>query len=100
MTEAIRVRLDTDPCPGSNNRPCTDGLTLGQTFRGDYLSNGNTQEVVGIIFCTNQFTPAYKGTLTLGYSVTGDFPNPDTYKSASGTILHEMIHAINTDICE
>lgn len=86
---------------GENSRPCTDGKTLGQTFRGNYMSNDQILgSVNGILFCTNQFTSDYHGMLNLDYSTSGSPPNPDDYKSASGTILHEMIHAIDTTRCK
>ncbi|KAF4470858.1 hypothetical protein FALBO_2230 [Fusarium albosuccineum] len=80
---------------GAASRPCTDGETMGRTFRGQYVSNGKTEEVVGILLCTNQISNDWKGALSLGYSPGGSDPNPNDYKSAAGTALHEMIHAVD-----
>jgi hypothetical protein len=53
-----------------------------------------------ILFCTELLDANnFKGTLASGFQAndpSADFPDPDKYRSASGTLLHEMIHAIDT----
>ncbi|KAF4975546.1 hypothetical protein FZEAL_7692 [Fusarium zealandicum] len=98
-TDDVLVLLFTAGGPhGEASRPCTDGETMGRTFKGRYISsNGQVPDelLVGILFCSNQFGSDWKGALTLGYPTEGKDPDPNHYKSAAGTILHEMIHAVD-----
>lgn len=92
-------------------RLCDEGSTdqplLGETLRGQFRSttgpNGATQvnNVVGILLCVRNLEKQVtedkrlKAVLPLGYD-TGTFvkpgPDPDTYSSVPGTIVHEMVH--------
>ncbi|OIW34582.1 hypothetical protein CONLIGDRAFT_688480 [Coniochaeta ligniaria NRRL 30616] len=95
--------------------PCSGRSTLGETLRGVFRTPnaaGGTQEanVVGIILCVNALQSqiqdkGWKAVLPLGYD-TGPSskpgPDPDSYNSVSGTILHEMVHFLdwNQYLCE
>jgi hypothetical protein len=54
-----------------------------------------------VLFCTELLDAKnFMGTLASGFQAnipSADFPDPDKYRSASGTLLHEMIHAIDTN---
>lgn len=83
--------------------PCNDGKIVGQTFTGQYLSsteNGNQYKTMtGILMCINQTPSTYTPTLSAGFAVSNDKGVADDYKSVSGAILHEIIHALNTNLC-
>ncbi|KAI1320667.1 hypothetical protein F5Y16DRAFT_82452 [Xylariaceae sp. FL0255] len=77
--------------------------TLAQTFNGMVYPAGSglgatpTGTAKGILLCTTLMdSNGYRGTLPAGFSATlpsPDFPVPDQYRSAAGTLIHEMIHA-------
>lgn len=90
--------------------PCSDTadpIVLGQTFNGFVYPAGAdqtttpTQTAIGVLFCAALLdSNGYKGTLDLSFTAnvpTAEFPDPDRYRSASGTLLHEMIHAVDTN---
>lgn len=90
------------------SNPCNDPSEGGETMRG-FLNQGQPDEKVvqGIVFCVSNFQASTKTTwrtvLPFGYD-TGTFvipgPNPDDYSSASGTILHEMVHFVDLNYCK
>ncbi|KAF4963514.1 hypothetical protein FSARC_8481 [Fusarium sarcochroum] len=75
----------------------------GQTFMGRIQVGKEEKKVIpGILLCANRMRTdeklkKKKGVLTLNYDVPGENPNPDDFSSAAGTILHEMVHAIDTN---
>ncbi|KAH8666485.1 hypothetical protein BX600DRAFT_511414 [Xylariales sp. PMI_506] len=83
-----------------NNRPCTDGSTIGRAFTAlQYQSVAGVDiiptEIKAFLLCTNQLPSAMQGTLSEGYTTSDSKPNPDDYRSVSGTIIHEMMHLLS-----
>jgi hypothetical protein len=69
-----------------------------QTFDDSVTPTAVTErEVSGILFCAVNFErDNRKGILRLGYPTTAEegevAPDPDHYASASGGVLHELMH--------
>jgi hypothetical protein len=86
---------------GATNRPCSASNLLGQTFRGSYQpgNGGAAQDVSGVLICFPNFPANYEGTLTLGFTPAGGSgADPDSVRTVAGTILHEMVHVLNTGV--
>ncbi|KAM0544828.1 hypothetical protein ACHAPJ_011659 [Fusarium lateritium] len=88
---------------GEKHPPCSDPDLMGKSFEGIPLTGKETgQQVQAMLFCANNhITKDLRGTLALGFS-TGAIlrpPNPNTFSSAAGSILHEMLHVLD-DMCE
>lgn len=107
MTSELTLIATVEP---PNERPCSTTANppiLGQTFNGFVYPAGAglgtmpTGRAIGVLFCAALLqSNGYKGTLALSFSAnvpSADFPDPDQYRSASGTLLHEMIHAVDTN---
>lgn len=107
MSQPADRNRDLEP---TGERPCSPEVrppTLGQTFNGKIYPAGAdvtalpTGTAKAILFCTALLdSNGFKGILSSGFAATDPeekFPDPDKYRSASGTLLHEMIHAIDTD---
>ncbi|RDW92916.1 uncharacterized protein DSM5745_00238 [Aspergillus mulundensis] len=84
----------------ASQRPCGESNLAGETFTGEYMSStagGTVQytQTTAILLCVqNQLM--YKPTLELGFTVSDNKGIADEYESVSGTIVHEMVHALNT----
>jgi hypothetical protein len=85
---------------------------MGETLRGQYRTTVGpnlvqTNDVLGIVLCVENLqnyiaNKGWKATLPKGYD-TGTFvkpgPDPDAYSSASGTLVHEMVHFRDWNYC-
>jgi hypothetical protein len=73
---------------------------LAETFIGNVFPAGSTTStgtVTGILFCAKLLQGSAQvpyGTLANPLNAP-DASNPDQYRSAAGTLLHEMVHAID-----
>lgn len=66
---------------------------------GDVIDR--VENIVAVVLCTRLLTQfGFKGVLPIDFEPDEDKPNPNNYGSAAGTLVHEMIHAIQTDGCK
>ena len=56
--------------------------------------------MTGILLCVNQIPSTWPATLSSGFTVSNNKGVADDYNSVAGTILHEMVHALDTNKCK
>ncbi|KAM7185429.1 hypothetical protein V8F20_011801 [Naviculisporaceae sp. PSN 640] len=90
-----------------SRRVCGDPTLMGENLIAkidlpDAGGNLVPRRITAIILCPENHTPGRirAGVLPLDYATDEERPDPDKYRTASGTILHEMVHAVDPDTYE